>query len=81
MSNATKITLEEIIRRKQEVKDAINIQKQTIGKVSHELFTPFIPKTHKSNVLIRSFNIGIALFEGVMWGVKLMRKVRVYFRK
>ncbi len=48
---------------------------------TREIFAPLAPATNKADALMRSFNTGMAVFDGVMLGgQKVMRKVRTYFR-
>ena len=42
--------------------------------------SPMAPANNKADAIMRSFNTGMAIFDGVMLGVKVMRKVRTYFR-
>ena len=71
-----KFTLEEISLRKKKLLNEIHAQKKTI----REIFAPIAPANNKADAIMRSFNTGMAIFDGVMLGVKVMRKVRTYFR-
>lgn len=75
-----RITLEEIAQRKKKVLHEIHVQKQAMTDTVHEIFAPLAPATNKADSLMRSFNTGMAIFDGVMLGIKIMRKVRKYFR-
>ena len=79
MNNSTptpkKITLEDIAQRKQEVLQEICDQKQAMADTTRRIFAPL------GNALMRSFSTGIAIFDGVMLGMKMIRKVRGLFRK
>lgn len=46
---------------------------------ARELFAPLAPAADKGNAIMRAFNTGMAVFDGLMLGVKLMRKVRRMF--
>ena len=61
-----KFTLEEIAERKK--------------KLLKEIHAPLAPATNKADALMRSFNTGMAVFDGVVMGIKIMRKIRAYFR-
>lgn len=82
-SNPTpqKITLEDIAQRKQEVLDKIKIQKETMSDITHQIFAPLEPAASGVNSLMRSINTGMAIFDGVMLGLKMMRKFRAMFKK
>lgn len=78
---AKKITLEEITERKRILLDEIRAQKTVMAHTTREIFAPLTPAASKTNALMRSFDTGMAIFDGVMLGVKFMRKVRSYFRR
>lgn len=75
-----KITLEEITLRKEKLLKEIHSQKRAMTATTREIFAPIAPATNKADALMRSFNTGMAVFDGVMMGIKIMRKVRAYFR-
>ena len=74
MNNSTptpkKITLEDIAQRKQAMADT-----------TRRIFAPLAPAASGGNALMRSFSTGMAIFDGVMLGMKMIRKVRGLFRK
>ncbi len=80
MKNA-KITLEDINLRKKELKNEILIQKEAITRTTRAIFAPLTPAANKTDALMRSFNTGMAVFDGIMIGVKVIRKLRRYLRK
>lgn len=77
-----KFTLEEISQRKQEVLQDIRIQHQVIADTTQEIFAPLMPSAHQGeSSLIKKFNTGMAIFDGVMVGMKLLKSIRKVFRK
>ena len=70
-----KITLEEITQRKKK------LLKRAMTATTREIFAPLAPATNKADSLMRSFNTGMAIFDGVVMGIKIMKKIRAYFRK
>ncbi len=76
-----KFTLEEIAERKKKLLDEIHAQKRAMAATTREIFAPIAPATNKADAIMRSFNTGMAIFDGVMIGIKIMRKMRTYFRK
>lgn len=82
-SNPTpqKITLEDIARRKQEVLDEIHGQTKAMTATTRRIFAPLAPVASGSSTLMRSFNTGMAIFDGVMLGIKVMRKMRSLFKR
>lgn len=75
------LTLDDISRRKAEVKKQLDAQKQVIGVLCREAVAPLKPAAKKTNVLMRAFNTGMAVFDGVMIGVRFMRRMRRAFRR
>lgn len=79
-ASARKITLGDITQRKKELLVEIRTQKEAMTATAREIFAPLEPATNKADAIMRSFNTGMAIFDGVMMGIKIMRKVRAYFR-
>ena len=79
--NPQKITLEDIAQRKQEILQDIRNQKQAMADTTRRIFAPLAPAASGGSSLMRSFNTGMAIFDGVMLGMKMIRKVRGLFRK
>lgn len=75
-----KFTLEEIAERKKKLLNEIHAQKKAMTATTREIFAPLAPATNKADAIMRSFNTGMAVFDGVVMGIKIMRKVRAYFR-
>ena len=76
-----KITLEEITQRKKKLLNEIQAQKRAMTATTREIFSPLAPAANKADSLMRSFNTGMAIFDGVVLGVKIMKKMRTYFRR
>ncbi|WP_448780944.1 hypothetical protein [Bacteroides congonensis] len=75
-----KFTLEEIAERKKKLLNEIHAQKRAMTATTREIFAPIAPATNKADAIMRSFNTGMAIFDGVVMGVKIMRKIRAYFK-
>ena len=75
-----KITLEEITQRKKKLLNEIQAQKRAMTATTREIFSP-APTANKADSLMRSFNTGMAIFDGVVLGIKIMKKMRTYFRR
>ena len=75
-----KFTLEEISLRKKKLLNEIHAQKKAMTATTREIFAPIAPANNKADAIMRSFNTGMAIFDGEILGVKVMRKVRTYFR-
>lgn len=80
-TSTPKVTLEEITLRRKEVLGKIHVQKAAMTAITRDIFAPLPPAATKADSLMRSFNTGMAVFDGVMLGIKMMRKIRSYFRR
>lgn len=56
------------------------LRKEPMTATTREIFAPIAPATNKADAIMRSFNTGMTIFDGVVMGIKIMRKVRAYFR-
>lgn len=75
------ITLEDIALRKAELQKDIQEKKENIKELSRELFAPLEPATNKANAMMRAFNTGMAIYDGAMTGIKIVRRIRKLFRR
>lgn len=73
------ITLEEIASRKAELKKEIGEQKARMTTTTRNIFAPLMPSP-SSNPLMKSFNTGLAIFDGVMMGFKIIKSIKRFFR-
>ena len=77
-----KITLEDIMQRKQEVLQDIHIQHQVIAETTQAIFAPILPSPKlDQTALIKKFNTGMAIFDGVMVGMKVFKSIRKFFKR
>lgn len=77
-----RITLEDINRRKTEVLQNIRLQQKALTEATQEIFSPFLlPPGQSSHSLISKFNTGMAVFEGVIVGIKFLNRIRNMFSK
>jgi len=81
LSEKTYDTLESIAERKKELLQQIVVQKDAMNRLSRQLVSPLAPAANKANALMRAFNTGMAVFDGIKLGIKLMHKFRRIFRK
>ena len=75
------LTLEDLQQQKAEALEELRAQQQIMADTARNLFAPIAPAADKGTAIMRAFNTGMAVFAGVMLGVKLMRKVRKIFRR
>ena len=76
ISNTEILTLEDLQQRRAELRT----QKQVMSDTARNLFAPIAPAADKGTAIMRAFNTGMAVFDGAMLGIKLMRKIRKIFR-
>ncbi len=76
-SNAT-YTLEDIIARKQAKRKEILQSKENMQTLAQDLFAPNESK-NKLDGLMQHVNMGIAAYDGIMTGIKILRRVRGFF--
>lgn len=75
------VTLESIAQRKNELLQQIATQKDIMGRLGKQLVAPLAPATNKAHAMMRAFNTGMAVFDGIKLGIKLMRNFRKLFRR
>lgn len=73
------ITLDDIARMKDEKRRELEVQREKISKTAQALFAPVKPAVNSAESIARLFNRGMAMFDGVMMGMKVMAAVRSFF--
>jgi hypothetical protein len=68
------LTLEDLQRQKAEALEELRAQKQVMNDTARNLFAPIAPAANKETAIMRAFNTGMAVFDGAMLGIKLMKK-------
>lgn len=76
----TTMTLDEICQLKAEKLTEIRASKQRITNSARELFHP-TESANGANALMNNFSSGIAIFNGVMTGFKIIKRIRNLFRR
>ena len=76
ISNTEILTLEDLQQRRAEALEELRTQKQVMSDTARNLFAPIAPAADKGTAIMRAFNTGMAVFDGAMLGIKLMRKSR-----
>lgn len=74
-----KMTLEDLLVRKRELKRQIEDQHQLLGSMYRVLTEPFSFNSMQTS-LIKKLTTGFAIFDGLMLGLKIIRKIRNIFR-
>lgn len=77
-SKNTIITLEEITRRKNEKREEVRKSKARMVQTIRGMF---VPEENKGGVegLMQHVSTGIAVYDGVMTGIKIMRRIKSLF--
>jgi hypothetical protein len=76
----TAFTLNEIHQLRAEKLAEIRTSKQRIANHARELFHPS-ETTNGANSLMNNFHSGMAIFNGVMTGFKIIKRIRNFFKK
>lgn len=76
----TKVTLEMISQQKVQKLTEIRESKQRITDTAIQLFRPNEVQGG-SNALMNNFSSGIAIFNGVMTGFKIIKRIRSLFKR
>ena len=78
-SHQTEDVLQEIRTRKAEVKSQIKESADFIKTTTHKLFTP--PPQSKLGSFMNMVDQGLAVYDGVMMGMRVARNIRRIFGK
>ena len=78
-TNTIPVTLESIARQKAELQQKIRLQKEIMTGLTHEIFAPLRPATNKGNAMMRTFNTSMAIFDGIVLGVNMMKQFKRFF--
>lgn len=79
-NNNTPVTLEEITRRKNEKKEEVRKLKAQMTQTMREMFAPEENKGGAMGI-VQHIGTGIAVYDGIMTGIKVMRRVRGFFTR
>ena len=79
--NNPNIELEDIIQLKAEKKRELDKQMDIIHERAHNIFAPIGPATNKAESLMRTFNTGMAVYDGLMLGMKTIKRIKDLFKR
>ena len=79
-NSKTVTTLDMICQQKAEKLAEIRASKQRIVNNAREIFHP-TETIKEANALVNNFSSGMAIFNGVMTGFKIIKRIRNFFRK
>lgn len=78
--NDPPITLDEIRALKEKALQDVRQQKKVVNATTRKLFAPLAPAANKGNAIMRAFHTGMAAFDGIMIGIRLIKKFQKAFR-
>lgn len=78
-SNSQLITLEVIAQRKAQKLEEVRQAKLEMADTLHQLFAPVENKGGMEGIM-QHVNTGIAVYDGVRTGIKIMQRIRSLFR-
>ena len=78
-NSKTTITLDMIYQQKMEKLTEIRASKQRIIDRTKTLFRP-TETTNHSNLLMNNFQSGFAILNGIITGLKIIKRIRNFFR-
>lgn len=73
-------TIEEIDKLRTEKRDEVRRSKERLQELGQKLFAPEESKG-KFDSIMQHVNMGIAAYDGIMTGMKVLHRVRGYFRR
>lgn len=79
-ASKTPLTLEMIRQQRAEKLAEIRASKKRISEGTRQLFHPTNTNVGETNALINNFSSGIAIFNGIMTGFKIIKRIRKLFR-
>lgn len=74
------VSLEEVTQRKEELLNEIRTQKEVIRTRTSDLFAPVRPASRAGNIM-HSINSSIAVIDGIIIGMKVIKRIRRTFHK
>ncbi len=80
IENNYPITLADLRNHKQEVLKDVRAQQNLLNNRFERIIAPFT-RTEGTNPLLNSFNFGVAAIDGIIMGVKTLRKITQFFSK
>ncbi|NDW11578.1 hypothetical protein D0T50_01590 [Bacteroides sp. 214] len=79
LAKSDKLTLNDITKAKEEALIKIRAQQMVIIERGNDVIAPFVQNSFNPLSLFKRFNTGMALFDGVMIGYRIFKKIRNIF--
>lgn len=74
-------TLDDIRTLRKQALIDVQQQKKVLTATVHKIVAPLAPTVTKGNSIMKAFNTGMAIFDGFVLGIKLIRKFQRFIRK
>lgn len=81
MNNTSKITMKTLARQKAEVRAKIARQHSELTQSYWDALAPFYRMGNSPFSILKNFSVSVALFEGVITSLRMIRKIRGLFRR
>lgn len=79
--STSKITMKTLTRQKAEIRAKIARQHSELAQTYWDAMAPFYRMGNSPLSLLKNFSVSMALFEGAITSLRLIRKIRGLFRK
>lgn len=80
MNTKEPYSIELIAQRKKEKREEILASKKRMQNLAQQLFSP-TKSDNKIDSMMQHVNMGIAAYDGIMTGIKILRRVQSFFSK
>ncbi len=74
-------TLDDIRTLRQQALLDVQQQKQILSATTRKFVAPLTPTVNKGNSTMKAFNTGMAVFDGFILGIKMIRKFQKFIRR
>lgn len=79
--NETKITMKSLARQKAEIRAKIARQHNELAQIYWDTLAPFYRMGNSPFSILKRFSVSVALFEGIITSLRMIRKIRSLFKK
>lgn len=80
MNRRRSYSIEWVNQQKVQREEEIKISKKRIQNLTQQLFAP-IRSNNKIDSMMQHINMGIATYDGIMTGLKILRRMQSFFGK
>lgn len=80
MTTKESYTIELISEQKKKKRTEIQASKKRMQELTQQLFAPTRSSSRIDNVM-QQINMGVAAYDGIMTGIKVLRRIQFFFSK